>query len=308
MSPATDTELLDLISLGRPVKVVVPWLESALMSPRLPEVADGLRWLLGPPGQPTSLPVVLGEYYSGVLAEGLGSLPPERLNALLRHPELLGELQDELLLAESPYWDGLLQQLVPELPPLVAAAGHLPALATADAAPNVTSSPPVASTTRGAGPSAVRTGWLAAVAAAAAVWGAVVYWPGETRWGWQRPEVLNAQVSGPEYLRLLRDQAPEVPGDNVKSPAELDRWLNRVLVACQALKEAPHPQLSEDDRLWLQERCGKWIEKLEKQRESLRSVDVDTLAFNQIRADSFQIIRDLREALNKRADQLSASV
>lgn len=313
MSQDTDTELLDLISLDRPVEWVVQQLETALLSPRLPEVAASLRRLLGTPHTQDTLPDVLGEYDQQVLAEGLRALPRERLNHLLRQPELLSELQEEILLAESPYWERLLSHMSAASPQTVAeAAPSLPSVAVAAGPPPAPDSSLVANATPqatapapGAANPRRRNGWLAAVAAAAAVWAVVSIWPGETRWGWQRPGVLTAEVSAPDYLRLLSERAGEFDQGDLTTAAGLDRRLTEMLAACQALNEAPHRPLTPNDRKWLQERCRDWIDKLEKERSRLRVTDVDTAVVREVRDASQKIIRTLRDKLNERANLIA---
>ena len=299
----TELELLDLLQAGTGVEGVVAELEAALVSGDLARVIEQLRCLVPLSAHDDTLAEVLGEYHDAVLEKGLSALPRERLNRLLQQPGLLVDLQEEVLLAETPYWEARLDGVVPERPltPVVLAApkpGDTDITRNPVAAMPAAPAPTVAVERTGS-----RLGWLISLAAAAAV-AAFWIWPGETQWGWQQRGALTAELAAPEYLRHLAQLAGNFEKSSLDSAPALDRRLTEMLAGCQSLLEAPHPQLAEADRKWLKERCEAWVNKFEAQRQRLRAPDVGAEVVADVRVQSLEIVKTLREKLNERAELL----
>jgi hypothetical protein len=299
----TELDLLDLLNAGSNDSRLVAELEAALVSERLAAVIDDLQRLVPLSAHDDTLAEVLGEHQDDVLEKGLSALPRERLNRLLQQPGLLVDLQEEVLLAETPYWEARLDGVVPEQPltPVV-----LPAPKQGDT--DITRNPVAAMPAAPAPAAAVertgsRLGWLIPLAAAAAV-AAFWIWPGESPWGWQQRGAFTAELAAPEYLRHLAQLAGSFEKSSLDSAPALDRRLTEMLAGCRSLLEAPHPQLAEADRKWLRERCEAWETKFKEQQQRLRAPDVGAEVVADVRVQSLKIVNTLREKLNERAELL----
>jgi len=297
MSTESTPDLRELLTLGGSSPRLVDRLEGALLSPRLPDVVASLRRLLGAGTAREALDDVLGGHRADVLAEGLAGLPPERLNRLLRQPELLPALQEELLLAEAPYWERRLAEALPAPQWDLADEPVVEEVVVRPLEPQPESVSGRERSSRGRGR---RASWLVALAGAALV-AAVWLWPGDPRWGWQRSGALTVELGAPEYLRHLAQLAGEFDTGSTETVSGLDRRLTEMLAACQLLIESPHPQLAATDRDWLRERCQAWMSKLDQQRARLREPGVSSALLASVREESRQIVQTLREKLNERA-------
>ena len=81
------------------------WLERQLTGLDLAALVAELEAVHGPGAVPTpTLPDLLGERRDAVLSGGLGVLPTDSLRPLLRHPELLLELQELVLHVGTNEW------------------------------------------------------------------------------------------------------------------------------------------------------------------------------------------------------------
>jgi hypothetical protein len=275
------------------------WLQGELAGWRLAELAAELA-AVQPQLEPAPpLTKVVGPHAADVLASGLSALPPAALQTLLVHPSLLLELQRWLLEEGSPYWlewfqagrvrgqilQGTRQQLREWL------AADRPA---AQAAP-----------ARSLGWRA----WLAPLAAAflLAAAGGYLYWMQRgipTAWGWNRPDVLAADVPTGAYLDRLADAAQQWFDQEPQTADALAERLSAMRLGCTRLILAEHTPLAAADRAWLKERCGVWASKLDKNLADLEA-GADPVA---VRADVDETVRKLADALRARSRlALSAS-
>jgi hypothetical protein len=265
------------------------WLERQIAGPDLGRLIDELSALHGDDPRNVDLAFVLGDYRPAVLERGLGALSEKRLRALLRFPKLLGELQDLVLEAGTPYWDARFDQ-----PELTAMAGRARAALLDDSAP-------AAPAARPARTPFYRRPWVVSLATAAAVLLAVylVGPPGNApeTWGWNRPGVVTAGNSRGEHLTALASAAEEWDGRPKGSPEELRRALQEMRDGCTKVLAAEHAQLSPDDRVWLADRCVAWGTKLDRHLADLqtgRPVD-------EVRREADDTVQKLAQALRARA-------
>lgn len=295
---------MKLTSLSLPIEDAdrPAWLETQLVGAELRNLILELETIRGPQAAGRSKPTlndVLGSKRTLILRNGLSSLSSPEIAWLLQHPRLLLDLQEAVLSEGGPYW----QQLVQTSEPRLDTQAQWERLSARLDFTAPSSTPPVAKV---AGLSNSPAGnkhtlrWLVALAACAVV--AFTLWsrPNGPTWGFDRSGILTANVSGPEYLESLSSAAGDWfkkrPSD---SPAVATR-LREFIHGCDTLIQAPHSQLSPDDRAWLVERCRTWKANLETQLanlESNRSSPAEALDA----AD--QTIRKLQDALQKRATQ-----
>ena len=295
---------MKLTSLSLPIDPAErpAWLEAQLVGAELRNLVLELETIRGPRSTTTSLPNladVLGSKRTVILRNGLAGLSPQEVASLLQNPRLLLDLQEAVLCEGGPYWQHLVQTSEPRLDTNTQWERISARLDNT----NPASPSPVAKV---AGQSSSPAGnkytlrWLAGLAACAVV--AFTLWtrPNGPTWGFDRSGILTANVSGQEYLESLASAAGDWfnkrPSD---SPAVATR-LREFIHGCDTLIQAPHSQLSPNDRAWLVERCRTWKATLETQLANLeahRTSPADTLSA----ADA--TIRKLQTALQERATQ-----
>jgi hypothetical protein len=273
------------------------WLEQHLLGPDLGRLVGELEVVHGQPRNLPRLADVLGDHAAVVLADGFERLPRSTLSHLLRHPALLPELRDLVLVEGGPYWDRYLgpeQEAAERVADAVRAA--------------------VQPTLRPVGP---RRSWrwlgysVTALATAAAVllgvyllgWRPSPRSPGpspapETAaagWGFQQVDQLPRNASDPQTLTALADLAAEWDRQKPTNVNELAQRLFQFRAGCAALLLADDLPLSDANRRWLKLRCGDWAGAIDRDLRTLeRTRD---LAGVQADADrlSTQIVRELRE-------------
>ena len=76
------------------------------------------------------------------------------------------------------------------------------------------------------------------------------------------------------------------------------RRLREFRRGCETLINAPHTQLSEEDREWLIKRCREWKKKIAEHERTLRS---GAKTVEEVRSDADETVRKLMAALRKRA-------
>ncbi len=260
------------------------WLESRLVGPDLGRLATELRAVHPPAPAPVTLDAVLGRTADAVLRSGLTGVPRAALQALLRNPDLLLELQERVLTEGGPYWSDLpipddfgraldrgLDRLRREVAAEPAAARQprrgpvrrilpyaITSLATAAAvlvgvatglSGRLDAERAAAETARA---TLTRERDEARAAAAA---------PG---WGWQRADAFPAAAPRADYLTQLADRAEEWFKTRPETPAALARRLGEFRQGCTALQFAAHAPLPEADRAWLRERCRVWSKRFDE--------------------------------------------
>lgn len=264
------------------------WLDRQIAGPDLGRLIDELSAVHGAGDDRVDLQAVLGHYQQRVIEKGLGELSEKRLRALLRYPKLLGDLQDAVIEANSPYWNALFDQ-----PELATVAGR--ARMSLDQAP-------VAPKARPARTPIYRHPLLVSLATAAAVLIAVyiVQRPSTHSdvWGWNKPGVLTAAQSRGDHLNGLASAADEWKSQPKNTPAELRKSLQEMRDGCTKVLAAKHEQLTPEDRKWLAEKCVAWGTKLDKHLADLqtgRSID-------EVRREADETVEKLAQALRAQAN------
>jgi hypothetical protein len=287
------------------------WLDRHLVGLDLAALVAELTAVHGR-GQAPTLDEVLGSQRPAVLADGLAALPRPALRQLLRHPALLVELQDLVLAEGGPYWE----QLTGGSAALASLALHgerrleefLAAETRKAASPG-----PRATLPRGLPARWYRRPWFVSLATAAIVLitlydfrdplaRLVVGQAGMvTAWGWENLD-LTVQRSPGAYLQELADAGEKWFDQRPDDPATLARRIGQMRQGCSRLIFAEHPPLSPEDRDWLVKSCRSWGAKFDKSLQ-----DLETGApVAQVRAEMDTAVRDLVEALHKRAQERSA--
>jgi hypothetical protein len=281
------------------------WLDRHLVGLDLAALVSELEAVHGSVAmESVPLEQVLGDRRSGILAQGLTVLPPNRLRTLLRHPRLLPDLQELILIEGGPYWQDL-EPLSAEQQGLVE-RGRMGLREYLSTEPKPDASrPEVLVMERPA--SWYRRRWVMSVAAAAAIVAApLVYDQFKTPdspltaaigWGWNRPEALPQDVPPATYLNRLADGAGEWFAKRPEDPAALAKRITEFRLGCSTLIGAEHRPLSAEDRLWLVEKCRAWAAKLDGH---LAAVEAGR-APSEVRAEADETIQKLIEALRERA-------
>jgi hypothetical protein len=233
------------------------WLERQLTGPDLECLIKELTAVHGQETAPSSLAEALGEDLSVALGRGLGGLPANKLRMLLRHPRLLGELQDTIVESSSPYWDARFDH--PELKRIADAARESSTKFVA----------------RPARTPIYRRPWFVSLATAAVVIVAVFLANSRERaasgWGWNKPGLMTAVNNRVDHLNALANAAEEWRSRPKSTTDELRKSLQEMRDGCTSMLAAAHPQLTPDDRAWLMDKCVAWGTKLDRHLADLQT-------------------------------------
>lgn len=280
------------------------WLERQLVSVQLGELVDELEVLTGKPDEEApSLETVLGGQSDEVLQSGLSTLNLDQLGTFLKHPRLLLDLQELVLIEGGEHWltlsaDAADRDLVDDgWQRIEAATGG----ATAPAGPAAQRAP-VAKPGAGPRPRRRLVVLLATVAGIAVV--ALTLWlqrPPATGWGWDRPGALALDMPADQYLNHLADSADEWFKKRPDTPEALAQRLREFRHGCDTLIAAPHEPLAQADREWLVERCRAWSGKLDGHLADLSS---GTKSLEQVQTEADETVRKLMQAIRDRAGQV----
>lgn len=294
-----------LISLEMPDDAVQrsEWLEQQLVGLRLGELVEQLAVLLDVKSESDpSLVEICGDRLGDLVAQGLSVLSADQIQQLICHPQRLLELQEKVLTEGGDYWSRvplteehtkLVQSHWQSLAPQLVDAGFAPQTKVAEG-----------STIRPLPPARWLRVSLSLVAAMLLI--SVGWWfmdPPGPKWGWDRPGALAIKVPAKDYLIHLADAAEEWTNQRPATEAELDLRLGEFIHGCRTLIAAKHPQLSKDDRIWLQGKCIDWAAKLERSRYELRS---GKQSVDQALKAADTTIENLVAALRKKAAEIEA--
>ena len=272
------------------------WLDGILLQPELMSVVSQLEAVhANESGEQLTLNDVLQDQRESVLEQGCQGLSSLQIQQLLTHPKLLLELQEQLFLEGGTFWQKRITALTDEAEVSRGQDWLKPQIAE----------PPAAETQSTSTPPALQTisyrkigiiGFVSAALILVAVF--LNQQPAAPQgWGWNRPGALTADVPPAEYLNQLADSAEEWFNKPTETKAALDTRLKQFRAGCETLIKAPHPQLSQDDRIWLVERCQAWAGKLDEQIVSLnQGADLKSAD-----AAADALIRKLVKALRSRA-------
>jgi hypothetical protein len=263
-------------------KALPGWLDRHLVGPDLGALVAELEAVHGPVAREVALLNVLGNHRNDVLAQGLATLPKDRLRRLLRQPRLLLDLQELILISGGPYWfdraaqgpqraavDRGWQRLAASL------ATERTGQATVPSRSVIPMLTPIPVPSLPARSRWYRRGWvlsLTTIAAALLVVAAAVRWHAvEPRqagvavvaWGWSRPGALSQELPRADYLNRLADEAHEWFDRRPEDRAGLARRLAEFRQGCTTLIQARHRPLSAEDRAWLVEKCRAWAAKFD---------------------------------------------
>lgn len=286
------------------------WLERQLVGLELGELVVELQAVhQSRPQNEVSTPS-LEEAFVGLLPQimehGLSVLTEKQLGLLLKNPSLLRELQDAVLEHGSYYWDTVPrseefeQRLADSREILSTELAGQSTLAPAlnpirpEHAPSVTG--------RSGSPRRLA---LKLVAIAAALFVGITFWmtrPSVPTWGFDRSGILSANLSSAEYLNALATAAGDWFNKRPEEKTAVATRLRQFIHGCDTLINAPHSQLSPEDRAWLIERCRIWKSKLESQ---LADLEAKRSSAAEVRDTADKTILDLQNALRERAKRVA---
>lgn len=270
------------------------WLEDAVVSGDVCQLADELRVILGLSLAESPSLNAYQSYLPAAERVGLSGLPHDLLRRLLTHPDELLAVAEHLLMAGGPYWDARL------------AGSPGTAQAVVDGWDRLKNALPAADV-RPAGTSKFVSFWMAGsvLATAAAILVAVflvnpfrerVNPEGDVAWGWQKPDAFAPAPTRAEYLTRLADSANDWFKKRPDDKPGLAKRITQFRDGCDALLAADHAPLPAADQAWLRERCQLWRGKLDEQLTKLEVEDP-----KQVRDATDAIVTKLSEALRARA-------
>ncbi len=284
------------------------WLERQLAGLHLgalvAELAAVHPDIAGPP-----LEEVLGEHREAILAGGLSALQPAALHQLLRHPRLLLQLQELVLLEGGAYWQRLLSKDADVTAMARRGEQRLAALLGEPATLPLNHRSRQRRVLSFVRPLA--TALVGAAAAVAVVWTwreplAQRFLPGSAApvaWGWNKLGEPAPAMSPSDYLRQLADAASEWKQQQPQDAAALARRIEQMREGCSQLIFAAHPPLSPEDRRWLREKCRAWGTKFDRSLEALEAGQ----SVPEVLAEMNATVDQLAATLRQRADEHTAS-
>lgn len=278
------------------------WIEDQVVGTDLRAIVSELS-TIHHDGEASSLDEVLGENRSAVLARGLSQLPKAQWQSLLVQPQLLLELQEEVVTGGGDFWF----QRASSNTTVESQLERTWSCLTADLQPAARSeSPsslvPLATTQR------KRAGAIVAAASILAAACLVVWFSAQPAapspaWGWQAAEVLSQDATSTDYLKDLATAANDWFKRRPGAADELAIRIGQFRSGCSLMMLAEHRPLAEEDRQWLVERCRAWAAKLD---DSLTRLEAGG-EVNDVRAEVDRTVTRLVKALRTRADELEES-
>ncbi|NQV24935.1 MAG: hypothetical protein HQ518_11260 [Rhodopirellula sp.] len=237
------------------------WLECHLVGLELRDFIVELEAISETQKVHSNLTELLGKELPSVLESGLVVLSPIHLRALLANPKVLFELQERVLIDGGGHWESL---PISDVHQQAVNRGWERLQTTEPSAPT-------------------KPAWQqrslqsAAAIAAMVIFGGGIVWlnqpPAGPSWGWDRPGALTVELSGQEYLNHLADSADEWFKKPRDTKVALAKRLSDFRHGCDTLIEAPHRQLSDENRQWLVEKCKAWSGKLDDHLTALSAGD-----------------------------------
>lgn len=272
------------------------WLEQQLMGVELQTLIRELEILAPQPAPPPDLDDVIGDHWPLVFERGLGSLGHERIRQLIRHPRLLLDLQEQVLISGGSYWRAL--------PPDEAASrGSQRVRERVNQELNrqsLDATSPMAA--RQKSPRTERSraiSWVAALAAsllaAVGIWNWFSTRP--ESFAWESPQSIAADMPAEDYGNYLGDALREWWfSDQPESRDELIARLTRFRTACETLIDAQHPQLTAQQRTELVTKCRNWLTKI---NAHLAEASDEASDLSEVRAESNETVRAATKALQQ---------
>lgn len=274
------------------------WLVSQLTGADLSSVVAQLSAVHADQDQDLKLETVCGDQWESILQNGFSELTQTQAQQLLTHPYLLLELQEHILLEGGEFWQKffLNQNDDSEITKNKLALQeqlHSQSL-------NLKTVQQTVDYKRNSFRKIAALGFVSAALIFLAFF--LNQQPAApTGWGWNRPGALTADVPADQYLNQLADSANEWFKKPTETKAALITRLTQFRNGCETLIKAPHPQLSQEDRTWLVERCQAWAGKLDTQIVALEKGTTDLRTAD---ATADALINKLVKALRTRAEQI----
>lgn len=236
------------------------WLERELVGLDLGPLVAELSLVQNPEGKANSdsvsLESLLGDDLERVLRQGLASLPPAKLAALLKRPTMLLVLQERIVVDGGAHW-----RSVPRTDRHREAAqkGWQRLQAAIDETmvePKPKPKPPPQGL--------IARSWMLWGSAAALLLAVVGWWYQTPRGiGFDRPGLMTARVDAAEHLKQLAEAAADYTMESRLDRQRLRQRITAFRKGCDTLLAAKHEQLVTNDADWLRERCRAWAEKLD---------------------------------------------
>lgn len=285
------------------------WLERRLTAPDFGQFLAELsaHFPAAPPGP---LP---DRILPGVLARGLGAVPPEALGQLLRNPAALAELQERILTDGGAYWDAVLDAS-DELADAAERGRHGLDRVLAAGPPSGRPAVPSERAGRAAGRgyklwAFASTGVAACLAVAVGV--LAVRGPegpsgpavpkAQLAWGWAKPGGLAIDESDPKaYLTRLAANAEEWSLHRPSDPAGVGTRIAEFRIGCTRLMHSSYGPLAPADKAWLLDHCRVWAKRLDAHQQAL-DAGADPAA---VRAAVDETVREIAATLRGKAGQV----
>ena len=273
------------------------WLERQLVGLHLRDLIDELH-VIAPPEEPApSLNEVIQGQREDVLQRGLSVLESDRLSLLIRHPELLLELQELVLIEGGPHW-----QSIPVAEETQTSANRV-AHQVQEALKSENDATATPARQRDSSEfHKTRRIYIVAVAIAASV--LVVlgirsqFTPKPSiAFVWEQPESLDSSLSPEEYGESLSKSLDDWWfSERPDTKAELAARLQRFHAGCETVIAAKHPQLTLEQRELLVTKCKNWLAKIDKHLADVKAGGSNLAA---LRESSDETVRATVNALKQ---------
>lgn len=278
------------------------WLERQLVSSQLGELIVELETLRGENNNSDqTLDDLCGSQLDQIMTLGLSVLSEMQMRSLLNQPALLLSLQEKVFVNGGHYWSQ------------VERAGHVQdettanwnRVATACELNTPSNVAPLSTKTSQPSNQSGRRQWLTAMGTVAAL--VVIglgFWfsrPSGPTWGFDRGDLLTANVSAADYLNSLADASDDWFQQRPQQAQGVSQRISEFEHGCETLIAAPHTQLNTDDRRWLIEKCQLWKSKLSSHRTDLEAKRTTP---DQARDAVDETVRSLQIALRQRAAEI----
>ncbi len=302
------------------------WLERQLVGLRLGELIAQLKLLVeNSPSPSPSLEQVCGGKFDAVIRDGLKVLSTKEIGQLMKHPDLLLDLQEKVFVSGSRYWDSIpitkehqdfADQQVTAVLAKIREQGNLAGSAKTD----VVTAPPVDNrsfpvtdlsvakpeeTSAASTKSVSRRVWVALATAAVLLFVVREFWPvpKSNPWGFNKSDVALTQLKDGAYLNFLAELCGEWYNKVPQKLPDLSTRLAQFKRGCDNLSQAPHLQLSDPtQREWLSSECVKTSLSIEQLQREISSGEkpLETAL-----AQANKIIDDLQTNLRNQAAKIS---
>lgn len=271
------------------------WLEGYIQGAELHELVSECRAMHGDATDSPELLDLLADQASDVLSSGLGVLSFDQLSQLIRHPELLFDLQDRVMIHGGEYWQDAEAGRSEE------SLALWERVQTGLSAPTPPTAKPQSDQTRRVWPKVLAAMALGLVAAVGYFATRPDLTP-QVAWGWAKPGALDEldQLPAPEYLESLAESANAWFKKRPDTKDALAKRITEFRIGCDALVEAKHSPLKAEDRDWLIERCKAWSGKLDEHIAALEG-GADMM---EIRSAADETIHKLTNAIRTRGEAI----